>query len=120
MGIIEEAKMLFHGTEMYNCAQAVLKAFQDTYEVPPEQVVDSSRLGGGRAEQGMCGALYAAESLVADPVKRAVLRERFRNAAGAVECRAIRAVRKLSCRECVEKAAELILEIDGAEDKPES
>lgn len=112
--------MLFHGTEMYNCAQSVLKAFQDTYKVPPEQVVDSSRLGGGRAEQGMCGALYAAESLVADPVKKAVLRERFRNAAGAVECRAIRSLRKLSCRECVEKAAELILEIDGTGDKPES
>ena len=112
MGTIEEAKSLFHGPEMYNCAQAVLKAFQGTYDVTPEMVILNSRFGGGRAEQGICGALYAAESLIVDTERRAMLRERFRAAAGAIECRSIRRVRKVSCRECVAIAAELLMEID--------
>jgi len=112
MDIIEEAKSLFHGPERYNCAQAVLKAFQGKYNVTPEMVILNSRFGGGMADQGMCGALYAAESLIADTERRAMLRERFRVAAGAIECRNIRRLRKVSCRECVAIAAELLMEID--------
>ena len=51
-------------------------------------MIDSySAYGGGRAENGLCGALYAAKNLLNDPKKIELLNEEFLKRAGSVKCK---------------------------------
>nr|HPN73021.1 hypothetical protein [Candidatus Omnitrophota bacterium] len=59
---------------------------------------------------GLCGALYATKLILEsndldgfDDIKEA-----FKKAAGSDKCREIRALKKLSCADCVSKAAEFL------------
>jgi len=63
---IKKADELFHGEERYNCAQAVIKAFEGEFKVTKGQILLAAKKGGGRADEGLCGALYAAHLLVSD------------------------------------------------------
>ena len=65
----KKASDYFHKEDSYNCAQAVLKYFQKEYTVSQEIIDSYSAYGGGRAEDGLCGALYAAKFLLDDPRK---------------------------------------------------
>ena len=87
---VEKARYHFHGPEKYNCAQAILKAFEEAYAVSEDAIEAAKADGGGRVEGGRCGALHAArqvlgESPAADDVER-----RFAEAAGSVKCKEIR------------------------------
>jgi len=97
--------------ERLNCAQAVMRAFEADGLAPPGAVRDCSGCGGGRVEGNVCGALYAAQQLVKEPVRVQVLQSRFAAVAGSTRCLEIRRSRQLSCEGCVKLAAELVEEL---------
>jgi hypothetical protein len=94
--------------ERLNCAQSVLKAFQERRGLPQREIDDARTLGGGRAAGGVCGALHAALRLVEDPERKEALRQTFAQRAGSERCREIRKAKLLSCEQCVEFASELV------------
>ena len=112
--VAEKAAEYFTGSPRYNCAQAVLKAFQELHNVPEEQVAEFRRMGGGRAEGGLCGALYAARVLCQDPEGLAELEARFEREAGSTQCREIRKLKRLKCADCVRLAAGTLNELTTA------
>ena len=101
--MVERAKKYFHGEERYNCAQAVLAAFDATHEKIP----GAKAFGGGRAPDGLCGAFHSAKELLGEQ-KFAEMIEEFSDAAGALNCREIRPLGKFSCCECVAFAAKKV------------
>lgn len=103
-----------HTQRTANCAQAVLRGFQQMLGVADERIADAAAHGGGRAPEGLCGALHSALELVESPEDKAAIRAEFERQAGALTCREVRAQRKLSCRDCVRLAAELVLERKSA------
>lgn len=92
-----------------NCAEAVAEAWQKVSGNGLELTVNLAKCGSGRAPQGLCGAIYAAQ-LVCDEDKTAELTDRFADAAGSLNCGEIRSMKKLSCTACVELAASLLEE----------
>ena len=88
----------------YNCAQSVAKAFGRD-----DLVVSLRSCSGGRAEGGLCGALYAAMLLLPE-VQGEVIQEQFRKMAGDITCRAIRQRGTTPCTECVRIAANFVAE----------
>ncbi len=103
-----EAAELFHGKEKYNCVQAIMKAFQPRFGVSEDAIAAGSSLGSGRAPGGLCGALYAVKLLAGGDGLSRIVEERFVERAGAADCRTIRKLKRLSCRQCVEAAAEIL------------
>lgn len=93
-----------------NCCESVAHAFQHEIPLPPEELENYSGFGGGRAPEGYCGAVYAAKRLleVSGSDKVVTLHEIFKEIAGSVKCREIKALRKISCLECVQRAAETV------------
>ena len=104
----QEAANLFHGKERLNCAQSVLKAFQKEADLPDSAIENARNLGGGRAPEGLCGALYGAELLTGEDDIKAGLEGAFNDIAGSTKCREIRGSNRLSCRGCVALAAQLL------------
>jgi hypothetical protein len=102
---IEKSKRYFHGKEGYNCAQAVAAGFSAEDLLP-----SLSASGGGRADGGLCGALYAAE-LLAGGQGAELIRSRFQEEIGAIVCREIKRTFRVPCEQCVETAAKLLQEI---------
>lgn len=96
--------------ERLNCAQSVLRGFQEHRQLDDEQIAHARHHGGGRAENGRCGALHAALTLADEPAVRDRLRHAFVTQAGAETCREIRRTARLSCVDCVRLAASLLLE----------
>ena len=108
--IAEKAEQLFHGAQHFNCAQAVASAFETQFGVSEALIKDYASKGGGRAEGGMCGALYAARQLLGDGIRADALQEQFETLAGDTTCRQVRQAKKLTCRGCVRTAAALVEE----------
>ena len=106
--MIEKAKKYFHGSEGYNCVQAVLKVFQEEYSITEEILVEGKAFGGGRAKDGVCGALYAIGMIDKDLYSE--VEKDFESAAGSLKCSDIKSLEKLSCRECVGYSVERALE----------
>lgn len=102
-----KASALYHGKDGFNCAQAVLKTFQDISGMTNDEIASYSNKGGGRAPDGDCGALFAAKVLLQNPDFDVVLDDAFNKVAGSRECRSIRKEKRLSCGDCVELAARL-------------
>ncbi len=100
-----------------NCAQSVLRAFQPHPNISDEDILQAKYHGGGRAEEGLCGALYAALRLTDDPATRQQLKAEFVTKAGADKCREIRRAALIPCVECVRLAASLLVEGSGATGK---
>lgn len=97
------AKETFHQPpQSLNCAQSVAQLGGHA-----EVVAEFQAFGGGRAEGGICGALYAACQFVPESA-REELREEFAQHAGALTCRAIKEEGKTPCVECVAIAAALV------------
>lgn len=93
------------GHEKLNCAQAVLKAFQEKLDIPENIITSFSAHGGGRAPEGHCGAVFAAEFIfgmagVLDDEINAVAH--LEHLAGSAACKAIKEAKQLSCLGCVE------------------
>lgn len=104
------AERLFHGAEGYNCAQAILKTFQQEFNVDEYAILDASLNGGGRAEGGRCGALHAAHQLIGDKNFQQKIDSDFIAKGGSVLCREIRRDKVMGCKECVILAAECVQE----------
>ena len=111
----EKAVKYFHGQERYNCAQAVLKGFEKSHNVEQEKIDKFKAFGGGRADGGLCGALFAAKTLADTPDKAKKIEDEFVNITGAKKCREIRKLGKLPCKECVFNAASLLVKFDEQE-----
>lgn len=94
-------------TERLNCAQSVLRAFQQELGLPEDAILAAKQHGGGRAEGGCCGALYGALQLTADASIRERLSQAFVAKAGSHLCADIRGDQTFTCDECVALAAEL-------------
>ena len=98
-----------------NCCESVAYAFKDQIPLSDEELRSYAGFGGGRAPEGYCGAVYAARRLleIAGSPKAAGLPAVFEKAAGSAKCRKIKALKKISCLECVEKAARAVEEKDN-------
>jgi hypothetical protein len=92
-----------NGVQKANCAQSVIYAFKEKYDLPQQLVADMASCGGGRAPDGVCGALYAATKVAGDA--RQKCEEALSIKAGSIKCREIRSLGKLSCVGCVETIA---------------
>ena len=95
-------------TRRLNCAQSILRAFQQEHAVPEEAIERAEGLGHGRAAGGRCGALHGALQLADDDSARDHLRKGFVSKAGSEKCREIRKSKTLSCEQCVGLAAQLV------------
>jgi hypothetical protein len=106
---IERAMSLYHGEAAdYNCAQAVLATFADCAEGVDQAAIDSmSVCGGGNAEAGLCGALYAAHRLL-DETGRELLQP-FVDTYGSTICETL--LPKDCCRELVAAVVRLLTAI---------
>lgn len=101
----------FHAKpENWNCAQAVQKGFQHITGLSDEEIEAQFRTqGGGRAEGGLCGALYSAEKILADRGLPSA-KEAFEATAGACTCRELKQELHFPCTECVNLAEKIITE----------
>ena len=88
--------------KMHNCAQAVVCGCgrSNLYD-------EMSANGGGRAPDGICGALYGALQLL-PAEKRALAQEDFLREFGAVECVKLKQELHVPCTACVESGASLV------------
>ncbi len=106
----KDAVKYYLGKERYNCAQAILKTYQEDLDITDEQILEYKKFGGGNAEGSLCGALFAVKELIKDEDKSKDIEQSFYQAAGATTCKEIRKLKKLSCNGCVEKASQLLSE----------
>jgi len=93
----------------HNCAQKVLSAFSDKYEIKDNMIDEFKKHGHGKAINNECGALFAAKYLLKDDhlIKESV-EENFRRRAGDIQCKSIRSLNKISCNECVQTIVDLL------------
>jgi len=108
---IEKAKKHYLGKDglvRLNCAQSVIKAFMEHFNLSEEEFKKFATYGSGNAPEGLCGAYCAAKHILqkSHPEKLDEFEAFFKEAAGGtLKCKEIRGLRKLSCLGCVEKAA---------------
>ncbi len=110
-----KAEEYFHKPPVsYSCSQAVLLGFREEFGVTERDVEEFARYRGGLAPEGYCGALYAANTLLA---RRGLgpVTEEFRAVAGAAKCREIKGSLKIPCVECVRLADSLVAQKLGLE-----
>lgn len=111
------------GLTKKNCAQAIVCGYGERFGIDDELVVSFKAYGGGRAPEGKCGAVYAAEYVLEQLGHRdkvEALMSLFEKEAGSTKCRDIRHLKKLSCLGCVQEA-DLFLKgvLDAEADIPE-
>ena len=100
------AKETFHQLPWrHNCAQAVAYRWLDLY-VDKDTVAKYAQCGGGRAPEGVCGALYAA--VHACPAHADEIAKEFVATVGASRCRDIKGVGRTPCEVCVDTADRLV------------
>jgi hypothetical protein len=100
----DKASDFFHKEDKLNCAQAVLKFCESHESISPEIISEFQACGGGRAPEGVCGALHAIKFIFDDPEKHLEFEKEFIAVAGSTTCREIRRGGKLSCAACVDLA----------------
>jgi len=89
-----------------NCAQAVLKGFQNEFQISETEIEEYRAWGGGRAEGGVCGALFAAERLLRQ-VNKPSIHDEFLTVTKDIHCMEIKES-KFPCLDCVRLADELV------------
>ncbi|MDY5858860.1 MAG: C-GCAxxG-C-C family (seleno)protein [Porphyromonas sp.] len=107
------AKDYFHlAPYNWNCAQAIHKSFQDQTQMSDDEIELMYRpMGGGRAPEGMCGAIYAVRSLVGEGTAEAeALTTAFVERTGGLTCRELKGKHGRPCSWLVEQAEELLRE----------
>jgi hypothetical protein len=92
--------------ERLNCAQAVLHAWREVSGDTSIALTDLKPFGGGRAPDGLCGALHAA--CVVAPDRTGALKQNFAVRLGSLYCKELRAAKVHPCETCVGQAAELL------------
>lgn len=86
----------------YNCAQAVARAFGR------DDLVETLKsCGGGKAPDGLCGALYATMLLLPEE-KHEAITQAFQDQVGQTLCKPIRRENRTKCVDCVRIAAGLL------------
>ncbi|WCE29100.1 C-GCAxxG-C-C family (seleno)protein [Vibrio sp. SCSIO 43137] len=116
----KQAAHYFHGEEGYNCAQAVLKAFQPESGMSELTIRSATVAGGGRAKDGVCGALYAAQIILGPGDASDEITESFQKNTGSVRCSDIRKT-ECGCRNFVSMVSELttpyLEKVDGEDEE---
>ena len=87
-----------NGERRMNCVQSIVNGFKEECNILPD-TIHEFHYGGGRAPGGLCGAYYAAKTLLdSSKVKDKIqeLEQDFINDAGSVKCREIRQNRRLN------------------------
>ena len=92
---------------MFNCAQSVIKGFENELENSESVLEDFSGYAGGRAPKGICGALYAANYIMQKHGLPSITDD-FVTKAGAETCKEIKGKFKFPCIECVRLADYLV------------
>jgi hypothetical protein len=92
--------------ERLNCAQAVLYAWREVSGDASIALADLKPFSGGRAADGLCGALHAA--CVIAPDRAEALKQNFAARLGSLYCKELRTAKVHSCETCVVHAAELL------------
>lgn len=94
----------------WNCAQSIHKSAQAHTGLGDEEIELSYRpKGGGRAEGGMCGAIYAVRSIIgegSEAAERAT--EEFRQITSALTCAELKGKCGRSCQELVAVAEQIL------------
>jgi hypothetical protein len=98
----------YHANHLGNCAQSVGAAWANAHGKDPGELFQRfASCGAGRAEGGLCGAIYAAITLHPDNQK--YILDSFKKATGGfVTCKEIRAAKTIRCNDCVGTAAGII------------
>ena len=86
----------------YNCAQKVAFAHGATQ---PE-IEGLSKMGGGRAPDGLCGALYSALQFSREDARQGV-QDAFQDKLGAIHCRELKA-KGVPCSQCIATAIDIL------------
>lgn len=92
--------------ERLNCAQSVLQAWRAVSGDTSIALADFKPLGGGRAPDGLCGALHAACMIA--PGQAEALKQNFATRLGSLYCKELRAANVHPCETCVSQATELL------------
>lgn len=108
--ISARARSLLHGAEGFNCAQSVLKAFQDICGIENGTISSFKAYGGGRAPGNECGAYYAAKHILNDQKLEEELRNEFVLEGGSFKCTELKEDSRLECKDCVALAASFVEE----------
>jgi hypothetical protein len=106
-----EAVKFYRGIEGYNCAQAIVKAFQHKVSVGPDLIHQYARYGGGNATDGVCGGLFAIEQLAPNLDLAQQARHCFDEQVGSIFCSDILELGRLSCAGCISVAANILYDI---------
>lgn len=108
MDRVEKALSTFHKEPLkYNCAQAVLHAFEDVSGVSDETMKEFKAYGGGRASLGRCGALYSALAMTRDCKVRQDMTSGFVEVCKYPQCKKIKGKAKIPCETCITTAVKL-------------
>ena len=91
-----------------NCAQAVLIHYQQDFNITDLEVDAFKKCGCGRASKNVCGGIYAALSLIRDPVKQELMKTEFIAEAKSIHCKEIQKIGAFTCDDCVRKGIELV------------
>ena len=85
-----------------------MKAFQLESGISEETIRTAAQQGGGKAPEGVCGALHAARVILETGPALAEVENDFSAKAGSKQCREIRKMRSLPCSGCVTLSAYLL------------
>lgn len=95
----------------WNCAQSIHKAVQAHTGISDQEIELRYRSkGGGRAEGGLCGAIYAVRDLLGgDTTEADRATERFATEVGGLTCAELRGKCGRSCSELVDLAEQILI-----------
>ena len=103
----KKSELYFHiQPENLNCAQAILKGFQKEFNVTENDIEAYRAWGGGRAPEGICGALFSANRLLNQVGKPSITKD-FNTKVSEINCSKIKAIH-FPCLKCIEIADELL------------
>ena len=103
----EHALSVFRkGPERLNCAQSVLYAWREVSGDISIPLADVKPFGGGRAPDGLCGALHTACLVASDQAE--ALKQNFAARLGSLYCKDLRAAKVHPCETCVTQATDLL------------
>ncbi|MBQ4036074.1 MAG: redox-active protein [Paludibacteraceae bacterium] len=93
----------------YTCAQAILKGFQKECPVSDELIDRFFEYRGGKAPEGVCGAIYAANYLLQANGLQPINKD-FAAIAGSDKCFEIKTIHRFPCPDCINLADRLVEE----------
>lgn len=92
----------------YNCAQSIIKTYQNIININDEEIESQYRCkGGGRAEGGFCGAVLSAYHILGKD-KGDVIKSTIEERLGGCTCRKLKGELKIPCKQIVEMVDDLI------------